>query len=43
MREKTKNPITFPFLCISYYASSKNEIDNKHSFDKKTMIGILQR
>ena len=33
MKERIKNNLTFPFLCISYYASSKNEIDHKHSFD----------
>lgn len=28
-----RDTLSFPFLCVSYYASSKNEIDNKHSFE----------
>ena len=39
---KTKNPLTFPFLCISYYASSKNEIDNKHSFDYRMRSKLVR-
>lgn len=33
MTDMDTSALKFPFLCVSYYASSKNEIDNKHSFD----------